>query len=168
MARKATTARPADDVAHPDVGDDTANLHPPRHAGWEMAFVDAVAAHQAAPFGFGTSDCLTLVADVDLAMTGHDPLAGRRGSYDSAAGAAALLAEMGFADVGAALAATYPEVAPAEARRGDAGVVDSDGTLAAVVVMGDRVMGKAPGTSNGAGVTFWPRSALLRAFRVGW
>ena len=46
-----------------------------RLKGWELALADVVANHADQPFAWGRSDCLTLVADTTLAMTGADPLA---------------------------------------------------------------------------------------------
>lgn len=142
----------------------------PRLRGWEMALANVVALHQAKAFEWGASDCLVQVADVDLAMTGRDPMAPMRGKYRSAGAATRLLRKLKYANAAAALAATYEEVEPAMARRGDCGVVDAgDGVLAAVIVLGDVVIGKSPtGIAGGTGATIISRNRLVRAFRIGW
>lgn len=146
--------------------------HPPRRRGWERALVETASRHQLLPFSHEKSDCLRLVADVDRAMTGHDPMRGSRRESRSVRGALRVLKRRGFASVAEALAATYPEIAPALARRGDCGVVESRNgeriELAAVIVLGDQVMGKSDPVEPGAtGVTFVSRDRLVRAFRIG-
>lgn len=146
--------------------------HPPRRRGWEHALVETASRHQALPFSHENSDCLRLVADIDRAMTGHDPMRGSRSGSRSARGALRTLKRKGFASVAEALAATYPEIAPAMARRGDCGLVETRNgdavELAAVIVLGDQVMGKSAPAQHGAtGVTFVSRDRLVRAFRIG-
>lgn len=144
-----------------------------RPKGWELALAEVVAHHAELPFAWGRSDCLTLVADTAQAMTGKDPLGELRGSYASAAAAVRAMKAAGFADVGAALAATFEEVAPAMARRGDCGLVETRvrgrRQLAAVVVTGAEVVGKSvPSRKGRSGLTTVSRDRLLRAFRIGW
>lgn len=146
--------------------------HPPRRRGWERALAEVAARHQSLPFSHARSNCLRLVADLDRAMTGHDPMRGVRRETRSAKGVARVMRRRGFASVVDALAATYPEIAPAMARRGDCGVVEAQicgkTELAAVIVLGDQVMGKsAPQVRGGTGVSLLPRERLLRAFRIG-
>jgi hypothetical protein len=146
---------------------------PARVKGWEIALAEVVERHAMTPFAWGSSDCLTLVADAALALTGSDPLAAHRGSYQSGAGATRRLKQAGHADLGAALAASFTEVSPAMARRGDAGLVETRVrgrvVLAAVVITGAEVAGKSsPGKGDGTGLTILSRDRLARAFRVGW
>jgi hypothetical protein len=107
-----------------------------------------------------------------------------RGTYGSAADAKGVLKRLGFDSLESALASVYPELeGPAMARRGDCGLVEvmieERIELAGVVIMGDMVMGKAPvatgkgrkskvGDVPSSSVRFWPRSKLVKAFRVGW
>jgi hypothetical protein len=145
--------------------------HPARRPGWEVAFADTVSRHQAMPFAFGSSDCLSQIADLDLAMTGHDPMKTLRGEYEDRKGVLAALKKRGFGSIADALAATYPEVEPAMARRGDCGLVETGEAgdpLAAVIVLGDMVMGKAPPRDGETyAPTFLPRDRLVRAFQIG-
>lgn len=144
----------------------------PRKKGWERALVEVAARHQSLPFSHERSNCLRLVADLDRAMTGHDPMRGLRRESRSARGVARVMKQLGFRTVADALSATYPEVAPALARRGDCGLVETQicgrSELAAVIVLGDQVMGKsAPPVKGGTGVTLVSRDRLVRAFRIG-
>jgi hypothetical protein len=137
-----------------------------RTPGWDVRLAEVVEGLREAPFAWGTADCLTMVADVDLAMTGHDPMAGQRGKYRSAGGAVRLMRKLGYVSIDTALGALYPETGPAMARRGDCGLVAAnEGTFlfGAVVVLGDVVMARA---SQG-GLTLLPRERLLRAYRIG-
>ena len=51
--------------------------------------------HQAAPFAWGTRDCVTFVCDALLAFTGRDPGADLRGTYATWPEAAARLRQLG-------------------------------------------------------------------------
>lgn len=151
----------------------TETTKPTRLRGWELALADVVANHAGMPFEWGRSDCLTLVADVETALTGIDPMAELRGRYKSAGGATRLLRKQGHRDIEAALAGRYQAVAPAMARRGDCGLVETvtaAGTvLAAVIVTGPNVVGKTATSKKGStGLTTLGRDRLVRAFRIGW
>lgn len=74
----------------------TETMKATRPKGWELALADAVTQHATMPFAWGQSDCLTLVADVALAMTGVDPLAAHRDVYGSAAAAMRMLKAAGI------------------------------------------------------------------------
>lgn len=128
---------------------------------WPERLYDVIAAYQGGVFVWGQRDCWHLVMDTVEAVSGSRPYADLP-AYDSAAGAARLLVEWGFAGIGDALAAVLPEVPPSLALRGDVGVIDEDGGEAGVVVIGADVLGMAP-----AGLTRVPRGRLKRAYRVG-
>lgn len=144
-----------------------------RVRGWEVRLAEVLDQHAEAPFAWGTSDCLTLVGDVVQALTGSDPMASFRGSYATAAEARRLLGGEGYANVDEALAAQFEEVAPAMARRGDIGVVETRVgkrvVPGSVIVTGVNVTGKSP-PARGAriGLTTLPRERLVKAYRVGW
>lgn len=147
---------------------------PARLPGWEIALVETLARHQQMPFAYGTGDCLIRIADVALAMTGSDPMADIRGTYDDAKGADAALKKLGFASIEVALADRFVEIAPADARRGDCGVADAleaDDGPAAVVVVGDMVMGaRAPhsAAARKKPCHVWAsRDRLVKAYRIG-
>jgi hypothetical protein len=142
-----------------------------RQAGWDAALIDALTLHQQQPFGWGVSDCIVLVADVARAMTGVDPMADWRGTYDTAEGATATLAKLHHRTVSGLLGATFQRVAPALARRGDCGVVETlEGgrrVYGAVIVLGDMLAGKSPTHGGETGMTILPRDRLVRCWRIG-
>lgn len=143
----------------------------PRIRGWEQRLVQALSDEPSRPFAWGGADCLCLVGTVTFALTGIDPMAIYRGAYSTEAGAKRVLLEAGHTSLAEALAAHFEELAPALARRGDCGLVetgDGGATLAAVVVLGAEVMGKSPpGPTGGTGITLISRNRLVRAFRIG-
>jgi len=144
-----------------------------RVKGWEVALARVIEHHAQTPFAWGQCDCLTMIGDAVVAVTGADPMAVYRGRYTSGGGAARVLKKAGFDDVGAALASQFEEVAPAMARRGDAGIVETTvrgkSVPAAVVIIGAEVAGKSsPGKAGGTGLSIVSRDRLVRAFRVGW
>lgn len=152
----------------------TVKIQPARHSGWEVALVETIARHQAEPFAWGQSDCITRIADLALAMTGVDPMADLRGGYDSAAGSAGVLKDQGFVDIEAALAAHFEPVAPALARRGDCGIVMTESgkreVKAGVIVMGDMLLGcalPAMPETDALGAIWLPRERLVAAYRIG-
>lgn len=139
---------------------------PPRQPGWEHAYAVTLQRLVDTPFQWGAADCITRVLDLCEAMTGVNPLpAGERG-YKTAIGAARKLKDLGFADLEAALAATFPEVPKARARRGDCG-------LAAVRVAGKTidatfiVMGAQAVASNERGPVVIQTMQLRKTFAVG-
>lgn len=146
---------------------------PARVRGWEIALARVIEHHAQTAFAWGASDCLTMVGDAAAALTGFDPMAQFRGRYSSGAGAARVLKAEGYASVADAIASRLVEVAPAMARRGDCGVIETvvrgKTVLAAVVVTGAEVVGKSsPGKAGGTGLAILSRDRLVRAFRVGW
>lgn len=139
---------------------------PARRHDWEPHFVAIMERHRAMPFVWGKSDCLIVPADLARAMTGVDPMRSLR-AYRTEAGAARLLARLGFADVEEALKAVFPRIPKAWARRGDAGVIEQvvDGRrqLATLIVVGTLAIGKA---ADGGHVAV-PRSALRATYAIG-
>lgn len=134
---------------------------PARQANWEAGLIGTLKDYMAKPFAWGEADCLTLVADTCLAMTGIDPLQPLRG-YKTEADAAKLMALRGCSGVGEALAQAFPEVPIAQARRGDCGYIERAGQQLAVVVYGAEVFGR-----HERGAFRLPSSQLVRAFKVG-
>lgn len=132
-----------------------------RREDWPERLIEAIERHAALPFELGTSDCFLLPMDCVLAMTDAEPWPDVRGSYRSGSGAAKQLRRRGFADLGEAYAAVFPEIPPSLAGRGDIGVMESSQGLAGVVFMDAGVVGKAE-----IGVRRAPRSLVLRAFKV--
>lgn len=133
-----------------------------RLQGWRGALNAAVAAHRGHGFAWGTHDCATFAADCVLAMTGIDFAASFRGRYDSAEGAARLLAAAGYRSHVDLAAAVLPEIHPAEACRGDIAVVPTEANPALGVVTGATIALFGLG-----GIGFVRLDRAIRAFRVG-
>jgi len=137
-----------------------------REAGWERAFAETLARHNALPFEWGVSDCVTVVADLCEAMCGRNPLPMRLRRYRTELGAAKMLLSLGFADVEQALTGTFPIIPRMRARRGDCGVIAQETAggvqLACLVVIGVNAVGKGPG-----GPIIVPVSRLKTTFAIG-
>lgn len=142
-----------------------------RLAGWEDRVIQVVADHGARPFEWGGrrggSDCHMMAMDAVAAVTGADPYADERGRYSTRIGALRRFTARGFAWLGDAYAAVLDEIPPAQAQRGDIGLVlvdDGKGRTveAAVVILPPHAHGKSE-----TGAVRVPVSAVTRAFRVG-
>lgn len=138
----------------------------PRKPGWERAYVEVMTRHASLPFGWlPDQHCLGAPAELCIGMTGVDPMRGMRG-YRTEVGAMKVLLKAGFRTVEDALAATFPAIETAYARRGDCGVleqsIEGQPWLAAMVVMGDRAIGKGP-----RGTVVVPTARLKRCFAIG-
>lgn len=124
-----------------------------------IAFEALVRDRMNAPFKWGEHDCCLFAADAVLAMTGRDPAAAERGTYDSAAGALQLLAELGGL---AAVAARAGEpITPLQATVGDVGLVNVNGTDLLAVCSGLNWL--APG---GTGLVALDLQEAQQAWRV--
>lgn len=138
----------------------------PRQPGWEPRYVAVLERHMAAPFEWGVSDCLSVVADVAEALCGKNPLPAKRRRYRTAPGAARQMRKLGFETIEEALAATYSQIPVLKARRGDCGVleqlVDGRPQQAAVIVMGAIAVGKGPD-----GPMHVPLTRLKATFAIG-
>jgi hypothetical protein len=111
--------------------------------------------------GWGRLDCLTLVRDMVVALTGADASAWPSGWTDEAS-ARRILARCGCRDVGDVLAAVLEEIPPTFARMGDVGTVEGPDGPAGCIVLGETLaLVRADGLSVSA-----PRRLLVRAFRV--
>lgn len=95
-----------------------------RVLGWEDAVLAVIERHRALPYAAGEADCFVLCMDAIEAMTGTRPYADVR--YRSDRGALRQLARRGFARLGDAIGALYPERPRGLARRGDIAVLTSD------------------------------------------
>jgi hypothetical protein len=105
-----------------------------------------------------------LAADVVVALTGQDPAAEWRGTYDTEAGADALLRECGgLAALAAqvAAAAGIAECPPAFAQRGDVALVSWLDVRALGVIMPDGVM-----VLGADGMHCMPARTIQRAWAV--
>ncbi len=135
-----------------------------RRQDWPEVLATELDARAAASFVWGLNDCCTLACDMVLALTGVDPIAEFRGSYNNEAGAEAILIhEGGLAALAerVAAAAGLGACHPGFAQRGDVALVEHGNTLAMGVIAGDSVA--VPGPD---GLHFLPLSVVLRAWSV--
>lgn len=129
---------------------------------WSERLFACLVAHQGRPFVWGETDCATLFADAVAAVTGADPLAAHR-PWDSQRAAGRVLLRSGCASVLAFVERHFDEIVPADARRGDIGF-----TTAAHPLMSPAIVTGAEAVSRDeTGWLVLPRSALVRAFKVG-
>lgn len=112
---------------------------------WSLRLGALVAGRLDSPFAWGSNDCCLWAADAVEAVTGVDPAAGFRGSYDTALSAARTLQSLGGL---VALCEQHlgPEITPAQGQPGDIGLVDEAPMGALVVCLGLHWMGS--GTSG--------------------
>jgi len=138
------------------------STHPPlRCHDWAERLVDVIARHHA-PFAWGTCDCATLFAGAVEAVTGADPLAPFR-PWGSEADAMRRLAASGHRSVIAFTEAHFPEIEPADVRRGDLIYGDAADALSCpAVVIGSAAMSLTP-----CGAVLFPITLARRAFMVG-
>ncbi|WP_295560634.1 hypothetical protein [uncultured Sphingomonas sp.] len=133
-----------------------------RHAGWETALHDYLAALSGAVFVWGRLDCALFAAGAVEAMTGVDPAADFRGRYSTPNGAVRALRRYGAGTLEATIAARFGEIRTAFARRGDLVLVDG---MVGVCVGADAVfIGETDGE---AGLVRFPRTSWQKAWAVG-
>ncbi|TDT94554.1 hypothetical protein DFO45_2304 [Azorhizobium sp. AG788] len=126
---------------------------------WHDGLAAVIARHDALPFEWGTSDCLSFPADVVEAITGASV---DRPAYRSQRGALRALRRLGAADPHEALAQRFTEIPPAFAATGDlAAIIGDDGAKSGGVVVGALIYVKAP-----QGLGRLPRIRMVRAFKV--
>jgi len=119
-----------------------------------------VARHLAAPFEWGVNDC-SLAFEAVLAMTGFDAIEAVRG-YDSPQEAMRRLRAAGYRSVLELVEASFPEISPAHAQRGDLGYIDSvEPLMSPAIIDGAVAHSKAL-----AGPVLIPRGQIVRAFAV--
>lgn len=134
-----------------------------RKAGWEKRLRETVEKHMASESEYGVSDCLIIALDAIEAVTGEDPYPPSKFDrvYSDERGALRCLVKAGFKSVDEVLAAKFSEIPTSMAQRGDVGVVDIDGMIAAGVFtqLGFMSRGKSK-------VVFLPASQVKTAYKV--
>lgn len=144
----------------------TPPIIPRRLPGWEGRLARTLESHLDRPFAWGVSDCLTIAADVCMAMTGVDPFPVElRAHYDDERSALALLARLGFDDVSGPLERAFKRIPKARARRGDCGVLaDPAGRgRATLIVIGSMAIGR----SAAGGLAVVPVLSLDATYAIG-
>lgn len=129
---------------------------------WQERLAALVSERMHTPFSWGTHDCALFAADGVRAVTGTDPAAGLRGTYDTAA-AAARVVQLHAGLAGLAAAALGEEVSPQQARAGDVGLVLQAGGRECLAIW----TGMAWHVPGEAGLAALPQEAAVRAWRVG-
>lgn len=133
-----------------------------RLVNWDTRLVDVLTLHQARDFGWGASDCATLFADCAEAVTGVDPLAAFR-PWASERQAMGALLKSGYDTVADWVAASFDEIVPADARRGDVGYAKDVAMLSFPAI----VCGAVAMSRDDQGWIILPRTRLVRCFKVG-
>lgn len=128
---------------------------------WEQRLNDFLAAHSDAVHRYGAIDCVLFPAAIVEALTGEDPGAPYRGTYDGQVGALRLLAKLGAESPTELIDRYLPRVIRPMARRGDI-VMTYDGQTA--VVFGEDALGIC---EDKAGFQRIPRARWQRAWRIG-
>lgn len=128
---------------------------------WQLRLDALVRQRRGTPFAWGLADCCLWGADVVQAVTGRDPMADLRGSYDTEAAARDVLARLGALRhllsrrVG-------PRVRAALGRPGDLGMTLESGRGCVVAHVGGCWMGQGP-----RGLVPVRDDGVLAAWRVG-
>lgn len=133
-----------------------------RIRGWEQALAAFTRAHMRTTYEWGRHDCALFAAGAVAATTGVDFAQDFRGTYDDEEGARRVLASIGCADVGDLASRYLPEIAPAEARRGDIVLIDGVRGMFLAVVDGRTAVGPTL-----RGLAHTPLNLALRAWAVG-
>jgi hypothetical protein len=113
-----------------------------RVSNWPSYF-DAAVENLRAPFTWGKNDCCIGACNVLCAITGDDPGADLRDTYDSALSAARILKKMGGVEAiteSRCLARGWIGIDPLSARRGDLVLIDTEQGAAVGICIGSRVL----------------------------
>lgn len=116
-----------------------------RRADWPERLAALLDARMHVPFSWGSQDCITLAADVALALTGRDPIAQWRGTYSTEAEADAILAGKTIEEFAGEVMQAFGgrEVPVALAQRGDWCIVTLGNHSLVGVVIGSRAVAPA-------------------------
>lgn len=137
---------------------------------WERRLHDFIAEHRDRPFEWGQWDCALFATACAAAITGHDAGAAYRGSYDSRAGSAKALRELGQGTLLRTVNASFDVKPVGLAQRGD--LVWCDGSLgvcmgANALFVGEERLAEKTGALMREGLISIPRRAWTRAWAVG-
>jgi hypothetical protein len=118
---------------------------------WQLRYAAFMQERAAMPFAWGVNDCALFAADCVLAITGRDPAAALRGTYDDALGAARRIEELGGLQAAASAALGEP-VAPGFASVGDVVLAMNEGRELLMVCNGTSAIGPAEGGAAALGM----------------
>lgn len=104
---------------------------------WQTKLVEILQNPSYRTWQRGKTDCALFVADCCMAISGKDPAAEYRGTYDSALGAKKALLKFGSYE--SALSRHFTEINPRMAQRGDAVTLTFDGIKTVGVLWAGKV-----------------------------
>lgn len=136
--------------------------------GWDQALVRLNMSKMRKPWQWSQHDCCIFAADGVMVQTGVDFARDFRGQYETEGEAYALLAYLGYADLGALVSSRLPEImfegnpAPMLARRGD--IVLMPGEHGDYLAICDGIT--AVGPTIPRGIRHADMSIAKRAWRV--
>jgi hypothetical protein len=133
-----------------------------RRPDWQSQLTRYLAQIARKPFTEGAHDCFLFCADAGLAITGVDLADGWRGHYATTRAGLKLFRRAGYGDHIGYVAQHLPETPTARARAGDWVVVATDDGPSLGILQGEMIY-----VLMQAGLGLVPRSAALRAFKVG-
>ena len=114
-----------------------------------------------AEFRYGSQDCALFAAGAVRAMTGHDPAASFRGTYDDLKGGLKRLKAAGFASHIDVVERHFLRIAPAFAQVGDLCLIDTPDGQALGIVAGETLACLSP-----TGLGHLPREAAVITWSV--
>ena len=137
---------------------------------WERRLHDFIAENRDRPFEWGAWDCALFATACAAAITGHDAAAAYRGTYDSRAGSARALRELGNGTLLRTVNASFAEKPVSMALRGD--LVWCDGSLGVcmgpnALFVGEERLAESAGVTMREGLITIPRREWSRAWAVG-
>lgn len=146
---------------HPQNGI-AASLGLRRRAGWDLRLMEVVDRHRRAPFDWGAHDCATFFNDAVDAVADFRPLVAHM-PWDSEVAARRRLVEAGYRDMVGFCRTFFPEIPPAQARRGDIGFAEVRHALSCPAV----IVGSEAVTRNEHGWLLVPVALLTTTFKIG-
>lgn len=114
------------------------------------------------PFAWGRNDCALFIGDIIEAITGDNPGAIFRGTYDTADGAMSALNAAGYTDLADFASHNFEEIHPSRARRGDIALIRDGERWVAGFFDHERI-----GSIALTGYATGDRERASRAFKVG-
>lgn len=130
---------------------------------WEERLSAFLIANREREFLWGQWDCITMACSAVEAMTGHDPAAAYRGRYSSAAGAKAILRELGKGTLLRTINAEFVRKPVGYAQRGD--LVWRDGAVGVCLGSTALFVGEADEAIH-RGFISAPRADFQKAWAV--
>jgi hypothetical protein len=132
-----------------------------RRQDWPERLAEYVEARIDSPFAWGTNDCVTFAMDAVQLMTGVDPIASIRGTWDSPLAAVQAMEPFGGTARGVVTAFMGESIDPRTARRGDVVLVENGGREVTAVCIGSHAAG--PGVE---GLLMVPMVDAIAAWEV--